>query len=36
MEFALAMLFPTFASSQFIEERRMTNEAQDVDRLIAR
>jgi hypothetical protein len=33
---AFAMPFPNFASSQFVEERRTIDEAQDGDRLIAR
>jgi hypothetical protein len=34
-ESALGMLFPIFASSQFVEEFRGTGEARDIDRLIA-
>ena len=35
-ESALAMLFPIFASSQFVEGQRTTDEARDVDRLHCR
>jgi hypothetical protein len=34
-EAALVMLFPIFASAQFVEEQRTADEARDIDRLIA-